>query len=242
MKKNILAGAVITAAVGLSGVAVAPAATADVPFANCSEVFAAGIYNITPDHPRWADKLDRSVPRDNVGCEVPPNGAVGLVDYAGQVSTPAPAPAPAPSTGYNDPTDQALPDAAYTYPDCADAFAVGVYNIPESSADYHDDLDSDDDGIACEFHPATGTVIEGREAVARQEIAMKMAAVEAESDDAEQQQEAAEPQVEVIPEGGADTGMPMPVKQQDYTGLLVAGGALIAAAGVGGVAAARRRA
>ena len=96
-------------------------------------------------------------------------------------------------------TKAALPDAAYTYPDCKDAYAAGVFNIPATHPDYHDDLDSDQDGVGCEYNVEYGVIVEGREQAAAAEIeAIKTGAV-AETED--------ESQVSVVPVGAAETGV-----------------------------------
>ncbi|MCK6057894.1 excalibur calcium-binding domain-containing protein [Micrococcus luteus] len=183
--KKIVTGATLTAALGLSLFAAAPATAVEAPFANCTAAYEEGYSHIPSTHPRFQPKLDAN--GDGVGCEGRQN--LERLDK----------PAVNDSTDYHDPTDQALPDAAYIYPDCKDAYAAGVFNIPATHPDYHDDLDSDQDGVGCEYNVEYGVVVEGREEAAAAEIeAIKTGAV-AETED--------ESQVSVVPVGPAETGV-----------------------------------
>ncbi|MBE1539868.1 excalibur calcium-binding domain-containing protein [Micrococcus yunnanensis] len=183
--KKIVTGATLTAALGLSLFAAAPATAVEAPFANCTAAYEEGYSHIPSTHPRFQPKLDAN--GDGVGCEGRQN--LERLDK----------PAVNDSTDYHDPTDQALPDAAYIYPDCKDAYAAGVFNIPATHPDYHDDLDSDQDGVGCEYNVEYGVVVEGREEAAAAEIeAIKTGAV-AETED--------ESQVSVVPVGAAETGV-----------------------------------
>lgn len=187
--KKTATGLTLAAALSLTAFSAAPASAQDAPYENCTQLYNDGFSHIPSSHPQFTEGLDRSVPRDGIGCEK--DGYIRLDTPGANVSE-----------GYHDPRDQALPDAAYTYPDCADAYAAGVFNIPSSSDDYHDDLDSDQDGVGCEYNVEYGVIVEGREEAAAEEIAaIKASAVqESESDDEDEQQ------VTVVPEGTPATG------------------------------------
>ncbi|UTT45591.1 excalibur calcium-binding domain-containing protein [Micrococcus luteus] len=186
--KKIVTGATLTAALGLSLFAAAPATAVEAP-RNCSDVYEMGFYNVPRGHEWYKPKMDGG--GDGLACENSDGKYKGL--------TRLDKPAVNDSTDYHDPTDQALPDAAYTYPDCKDAYAAGVFNIPATHPDYHDDLDSDQDGVGCEYNVEYDVVVEGREQAAAAEIeAIKTGAV-AEAED--------ESQVSVVPVGPAETGV-----------------------------------
>lgn len=189
--KKIVTGVTLSAAVGLSLVAVAtPASAVEAP-QNCGELYDLGYSHVPAGHEWYLPKLDRN--EDGIGCE----NAEGLPGLK-RLDTPG----ANTSEGYHDPRDQALPDAAYTYPDCADAYAAGVFNIPAASEDYHDDLDSDQDGVACEYNVEYGVIVEGREQAAAAEIAVLVAAEQSVSEGEDE-----DDQVAVVPVGAADTGV-----------------------------------
>lgn len=182
--KKIVTGATLTAALGLSLFAAAPATAVEAP-RDCSDVYEMGFSHVPSGHEWYKPTMDAN--KDGIGCE-------GRQDLERLDK-----PAVNDSTDYHDPTDQALPDAAYTYPDCKDAYAAGVFNIPATHPDYHDDLDSDQDGVGCEYNVEYGVIVEGREQAAAAEIeAIKTGAV-AETED--------ESQVSVVPVGAAETGV-----------------------------------
>lgn len=228
MKKTIAGSALAAVAVaGLSGFAAAPAHAS--PFQNCGEAYAAGYHNIPAGHPYYASHLDGG--GDGLACENPQNkGYYNTKDLS--ASTPAPKPAPQPK-----PAPKPAPQAS-VFPNCMAAFNAGVYNIPQGHKYYHVSLDSDRDGVACEYDVATRTIIEGREAVAAKEIAAKKAAM---AKPAPKPAPApASQQVEVMPKGGADTGVPMKAAE-DNSGIVAAGGALALAGLAGATVVARRR-
>lgn len=230
MKKTIAGSALAAVAVvGLSGFAAVPAHAS--PFKNCGEAYAAGYSDIPAGHPYYADDLDGN--GDGEACERPEAyGYYNTKSLKGAVSAPKPAPQPAPK-----PAPQPAPKAS-EFPNCMAAFNAGVYNIPQGHKYYHVSLDSDRDGVACEYDVATRTIIEGREAVAAKEIAAKKAAM---AKPAPKPAPApASQQVEVMPKGGADTGVPMKAAE-DNSGIVAAGGALALAGLAGATVVARRR-
>lgn len=218
--KKTATGLTLAAALSLTAFSAAPA-SAEVPlFDTCAEAKAEGYGNFVPGDANYENKRDTN--NNDVVCE-----GEGLSRTDGAA---APAPAPAAS---QDPRDQALPDAAYTYPDCEDAYAAGVFNILSSSDDYHDDLDSDQDGVGCEYNVEYGVIVEGREQAAAEEIAaIKASAVQESASDDEDEQ-----QVTVVPEGTPATGAEGTPLAPFAAGAL----ALAAVAGTG-VAMRRRRA
>lgn len=218
--KKTATGLTLAAALSLTAFSAAPA-SAEVPlFDTCAEAREAGYGNFVPGDANFANKRDAN--SNGVVCE-----GEGLRRTDG---TSAPAP-----TATHDPTDQALPDAAYTYPDCKDAYAAGVFNIPAASDDYHDDLDSDQDGVGCEYNVEYGVIVEGREEAAAEEIAAIKAAAVQESDDEDASDD--EPQVTVVPEGTPDTGA-----EGTPLAPFAAGALALAAVGGAGVALRRRQA
>lgn len=189
--KKTATGLTLAAALSLTALSAAPASAETVP-QNCGQVYKLGYSHVPKGHEWYQLKMDGG--KDGIACE----NSDGKYTNLKRLDTPG----ANVSEGYHDPTDQALPDAAYTYPDCKDAYAAGVFNIPSSSEDYHDDLDSDQDGVGCEYNVEYGVIVEGREEAAAEEIAaIKASAVqESESDDEDEQQ------VTVVPEGTPDTG------------------------------------
>ncbi|MBF0744812.1 excalibur calcium-binding domain-containing protein [Micrococcus yunnanensis] len=194
--KKIVTGATLTAALGLSLFAAAPATALDRNgnFQNCDEVYASGLSHISPDHPQYDKGLDNS-DDDVIGCENPESAG-----YYNTKRWAATTPMPEAESGLPDHVTQPdWIDEQYTYPDCKDAFAAGVYNIPSDSEYYHEDLDADLDGVGCEYNVEYGVIVEGREQAAAAEIeAIKTGAV-AETED--------ESQVSVVPVGAAETGV-----------------------------------
>ncbi|MEW1965630.1 excalibur calcium-binding domain-containing protein [Micrococcus sp. NPDC078436] len=227
--KKLATGVTLTAALGVSLFAAAPA-TAAPSYANCQEVYAANLSHITPDTPGFRKGLDGD--GDKVACVNPPKGS--STHKWTPATKPSAKPVPAP-TASHDPRDQAKPDAAYTYADCEDAWAAGKGNIKESSDLYHDDLDSDQDGIGCEIDVASGIKVEGRERAAAEEIAAIKASA---AKEAEPTKEAEEKQVTKVPVGAADTG----IAPESDPAAALAVGALGLAAVVGAGVATRRRA
>ncbi|MEJ2871535.1 excalibur calcium-binding domain-containing protein [Actinomycetospora sp. OC33-EN08] len=99
------------------------------------------------------------------------------------------------------------------YDNCREAFAVGVSNIPAGAPGYRLPLDRDRDGVACE---ADGTDGGSSSDTGSQ-------------DEAVSSSESTRPdQVEVVPEGGAETG---DGSTESGAAPLVAGGLLAAFAG-----------
>ena len=194
--KRTATGLTLAAALSLTAFSAAPASAETVP-QNCTDVYKLGYSHVPESHEWYKPRMDGN-PGNGIGCE----NKGGEYKNLKRLDTPG----ANVSEGYHDPTDQALPDAAYTYPDCKDAYAAGVFNIPAASDDYHDDLDSDQDGVGCEYNVEYGVIVEGREEAAAEEIsAIKAAAVqESESDDEDASDD--EPQVTVVPEGTPDTG------------------------------------
>lgn len=189
--KKIVTGATLTAALGLSLFAAAPATAVEAPFANCTAAYEEGYSHIPSTHPRFQPKLDAN--DDGIGCE----GRQGLERLDGGADW---APPVQEESGLPDHVTQPdWIDEQYTYPDCKDAFAAGVYNIPSDSEYYHEDLDADLDGVGCEYNVEYGVIVEGREQAAAAEIeAIKTGAV-VETED--------ESQVSVVPVGAAETGV-----------------------------------
>ena len=196
--KKIVTGATLTAALGLSLFAAAPATAVEAPFANCTAAYEEGYSYIPSTHPRFQPKLDRSVPRDGIGCEAPESAGYyntqrldGGADWAPPVTE---------ESGLPDHVTQPdWIDEQYTYPDCKDAFAAGVYNIPSDSEYYHEDLDADLDGVGCEYNVEYGVIVEGREQAAAAEIEAIKTGAAVETED--------ESQVSVVPVGAAETGV-----------------------------------
>lgn len=195
--KKTATGLTLAAALSLTAFAAAPATALDSNgnYKNCAEVYADGIYNIGPDHPRYDEGLDND-DDDVIGCENPDlNRYPNLKNLAAATSSPKPAARPQASL----PSHVTQPDAIdnqYTYPDCKDVFAAGLANLPKSSKYYHADLDADLDGIGCEVNGDDAWVpaaIKAKYAPATAARAEESAAAEA-------------PQVTVVPEGTPKTG------------------------------------
>ena len=64
-----LTGLTLAAAFGFTALAASPAAAATLPFENCTEAAAAGVYNIPSTDPRYQPGLDSD--GDGIGCEDP---------------------------------------------------------------------------------------------------------------------------------------------------------------------------
>lgn len=221
--KKVITGAALSAALGLSLFAAAPATALDRNgnYENCDEVYSAGISHITPDHPRYDKGLDNS-DDDVIGCENPENAG-----YSNTVRWSAPV-----ADGGSDLPDHVIvPDVIddqFVYPDCKDAFAAGVYNIPADSEYYHEDLDADLDGVGCEYNVEYDVVVEGREQAAAAEIKAIKASGTVVAEE--------EPQVTAVPVGAAETGV---APQADPSAALALGA--LGLAGVAGAAVVARR-
>lgn len=227
--KKLATGLTLSAALGLSLFAAAPASAALPYYETCQAANDAGYGNFVEGDANFEGRVDKDK-----------NGVVCQKDGLPRTDGSAPAPAPSKS---QDPRDQALPDAAYTYPDCADAYAAGVYNIPASSKDYHKDIDSDLDGVACEFNVKFGVPMEGREKEGAKEIAaIKAAAVKEKIAEKKAEPKAEmkseEKQVAEVPAGAVDAGI---APESDPAAALGVG-ALGLAVVAGGAVMARRRA
>ena len=67
--KKTLTGLTLAAAFGFTALAASPTAAATMPFENCTEAAAAGVYNIPSTDPRFQPGLDSD--GDGTGCEDP---------------------------------------------------------------------------------------------------------------------------------------------------------------------------
>lgn len=74
--KKIITGTTLTAALGLSLFAAAPATAVEAPFENCTAAYEAGYSNIPSTDARYQPKLDRD--GDGIGCDNP-DGIPGLI-------------------------------------------------------------------------------------------------------------------------------------------------------------------
>ena len=227
--KKIATGVTLTAALGLSLFAAAPATALDRNgnYQNCAEVYAAGESHIGPDHPKYDAGLDSKNDEDLIGCENP-DGA----DYSNAEERSGSEDS-ASSTTAGLPEHVTLPDAVdnqFAYPDCKDAWDAGLYNIEESSEYYHVDLDADLDGVGCEYNVQYGVAVEGREDEAAEEIAAIKASAKEEGVVEEQQ-------VSQVPAGAVDAGV---APDSDPAAALTVGALGLAAVAGAGVAARRR--
>lgn len=226
--KKLATGLTLSAALGLSLFAAAPASALDRNgnFQNCDEVYAAGLSHIAPDHPKYDKGLDNT-DEDLIGCENPENAGFYHTKRWGSETKSAPAPSKLPDHV----TQPDVVDNKHAYPDCKDVFAAGMSNLKSSSKYYHKDLDADLDGIGCEYNEEFGVIVEGREKAAAQEIAaMKASAIK--------EEKAEEKQVAEVPAGAVDAGI---APESDPAAALGVG-ALGLAVVAGGAVVARRRA
>lgn len=203
--KKIAAGATATvfAVAGLSALTTAPASAA--PFDNCTDARNAGYANIPSWSPYFQPGLDGS-DNDGVGCE----------DGTGIYITP-----PAPVT----PETPAVPEVGYlpengpwAYDNCTEARAAGAVNIPAGTPGYGTHLDSDLDGIGCEMGV---------------DIVDPVPADNVDSVPADGNMTWDGTQVEQMPAGGADTGVPVEASSMGTTQVGLSALALAAFAGSG---------
>lgn len=186
--KKIAAGATATvfAVAGLSAMTIAPAAAA--PYENCADAYAAGEWKIPNTSPNFTPGLDGD--GDGFGCDDP--------DYM-----PAPDPYPvvppvSPQPPVGIPEVDYLPEnGPWAYDNCTDARAAGAVNIPAGAPGYGTHLDRDLDGIGCETDGAGNITDDGQGGGVVDPVP------------ADDQVGWDGSQVEQMPAGGADTGVPV---------------------------------
>lgn len=188
--KKIAAGATATvfAVAGLSTMSIAPAVAA--PFANCDDARAAGNTNIPVTSPYYSSDLDRN--NDGVACEDETAGGGVIVE---------PVPPVAPQPPAADPEVGDVPhEGAWAWDNCSEAYAAGVSNIPAGSPGYGTHLDSDLDGIGCEVDgnddAAFPYTVDQWEDTGEYGVIAPGNGTD-------------HSQVEQVPAGGADTGVPV---------------------------------
>lgn len=213
MKKTAAALAAL-AAVGFTGLSMAPASAAPMVFESCGQAKSYGVYNIRVGTPGYGPKLDRD--GDGLACE---NGAVAYNPNLVPGYVP-PAPVPNPS----DVVQNDVVQNTAVFDNCTEARAAGRVNIPAGDPAYGLHLDADRDGFGCD---ADGT----DDGVQYQEI---IDWVPADWADGGQGYD----QVGQVPAGGADTGVE---GESAVPGLVLAGGLTVMAA-AGATVVARRRA
>lgn len=182
--KKIAAGATATvfAVAGLSAMSIAPASAA--PFDNCTDARNAGYANIPTSSPYFQPGLDGS-DNDGVGCE----------DGTGIYTTP---PAPVtPGAPVVPEVGDVLQEGPWAYDNCTDARAAGAVNIPAGAPGYGTHLDRDLDGIGCETDGAGNITDDGQGGGVVDPVP------------ADDQVGWDGSQVEQMPAGGADTGVPV---------------------------------
>lgn len=136
----------------------------ELPFSNCTQAAALGVYNIPAGTPGYGPHLDRD--KDGIGCE---NGSIAY--NPGLLPGPAPAPAPAPEPA---PAPDPVPAPAVPVPapvapapapapvpvapapvsgafkNCTEARNAGAAPVYIGTPGYGPHLDRDGDGIGCE--------------------------------------------------------------------------------------------